>query len=894
MKKIKRALAAFLSAAMLCGALAVPAMPASAADSIESNYTWGAMKIGGGGFVSGIVTGKDTMYARTDVGGAYRYNYDTDSWEQLFSFINETDKGMLSVDAMAIDPTDDNTVYFLCGCAYFSDARTAIYKTTDGGKTFTIVDVTDLIQVHGNGNGRHTGESIAIDPDNPNVLYCGGDVTAGESCLIKSTDGGETWKPVKSYDDLGLYKETIKWPFWTEHETRALINDEYRFQNGVASIKIYGGKVYVATSTTGKNSLVCADVKTDEFTDLSAIDTEHYPARITSNGKGLLYITYQSSLSNSDAGMSGAIYKYDTATGEAVNIAPTANGFSEVHVDPKNPDRLITSTSGLWYSQMWQAWSDEHSPAWGDRFFRSEDGGETWREITPGNELSWGGPLAAHYLEDNGYAWIRDKAIHWVGSLVIDPRNSDRIHITSGNGVFCCDDTWAETPTLYFHPDGIEEVVSLDFCSTADGYDVSAIGDYDGFVHESPDVIGIQHKPNMGSTSSIAICPQDTNIWFRLAEGDNDVASAFYSKDAGKTWIKTTGPKGGKAAIAKIGDTYRIFASAKGGGQYSDDFGETWESISLTGLYYDMRPGFLPDPENPEIVWAYGYSKAANQYDTTPTEYKLYKSTDGGKTFSAPTSVCPYDSCDAATRIAYLGGGDIVLGGGWNGAYKVNGKTDEIEKLPVFYCKTIGYGCGEKAGDPNALYMYGRPTEADIEGLYRSTDSGQTWLLINTENLYGGTGNGNYIVGDMDEFGKMYMSTVGCGIIYGEVTGSEKPKPVTPSESGDKETDPKDTDPKDTDSKETDPKDTDSKDTDPKDDKPADGEPFYGDVNCDGEVDIMDVIKLNKYLLGSGELDAQGKLNANVDANKSIDTTDSLNILKCVVALVKQTDFPIK
>ena len=66
--------------------------------------------------------GKKVMYARTDVGGAYKYNYKTESWDQLLGFINDSDRGLLSVDAMAIDPTDDDTVYFLCGCAYFSAA----------------------------------------------------------------------------------------------------------------------------------------------------------------------------------------------------------------------------------------------------------------------------------------------------------------------------------------------------------------------------------------------------------------------------------------------------------------------------------------------------------------------------------------------------------------------------------------------------------------------------------------------------------------------------------------------------------------------------------------------------------------------------------------------------
>ncbi len=68
----------------------------------------------------------------------------------------------------------------------------------------------------------------------------------------------------------------------------------------------------------------------------------------------------------------------------------------------------------------------------------------------------------------------------------------------------------------------------------------------------------------------------------------------------------------------------------------------------------------------------------------------------------------------------------------------------------------------------------------------------------------------------------------------------------------------------------------------------------YGDVNCDNDVDILDVIALNKYLLGAQELSAQGRINADVDANKDIDSTDSLNILKCVVKLITQADFPIK
>lgn len=61
---------------------------------------------------------------------------------------------------------------------------------------------------------------------------------------------------------------------------------------------------------------------------------------------------------------------------------------------------------------------------------------------------------------------------------------------------------------------------------------------------------------------------------------------------------------------------------------------------------------------------------------------------------------------------------------------------------------------------------------------------------------------------------------------------------------------------------------------------------LYGDTNCDGEVDILDVITLNKYLLGTGELSDAGKRNADVDRSNVMDATDSLNILKCVVEML--------
>lgn len=442
----------------------------------------------------------------------------------------------------------------------------------------------------------------------------------------------------------------------------------------------------------------------------------------------------------------------------------------------EDPKKLLARTCGVWSDQWYETeWTDT-SIAWGDHFYRSEDGGETWLDITPGQvEGRWSdNPIQiSNPIDINGYKWIYGKAIHWGSGILIDPRNPDKILLTSGNGVFACDNIWAEKEIqFYFDPKGVEEVVALDMVSVKGGYAFSAIGDYDGYIHSDVNEIGIQYQPNMGSTAVIAVCHEDPTVMARFSENSG---KGYYSKDSGVTWteMKDAGGTSGKGAIAKIGTTYRIFHTTENGINYTDDFGDTWSKS--TGLVGTKQFGVLVDFADSNIVYA--YTAKYNSYwfyDTTKTEptlddaqYDLGVSTDGGKTFTN-TIVCPYDQCDVANRIAYLGKGHFILAAGWQGAYISDDFGKTLNKLDVFYCKTIGFGAPEKKDGVNTVFMYGKPTTDDIEGIYRSTDAGKTWLLINTQNLYGGTGNGNFLVGDMNTFGMLYMSTVGCGIIYGK------------------------------------------------------------------------------------------------------------------------------
>jgi len=230
--------------------------------------------------------------------------------------------------------------------------------------------------------------------------------------------------------------------------------------------------------------------------------------------------------------------------------------------------------------------------------------------------------------------------------------------------------------------------------------------------------------------------------------------------------METIGRSGsGRGAITQIGDEkYRFFHATQIGILYSDDYGRNWkDSTGLIGEQF----GIFVEESDPMIVYSYSYMKKS-EINPTP-KYILGLSGDGGKTFHSKP-ICDYDGNDYSNRISSIGKGEIALCAGNNGIYIVSNYGEKINKIEtVEYCKTIGYGAPEKEGKKNTLYMYGRPLKNDPEGLYRSQDGGITWVLINYQNLYGGTGDGNFIVGDMNTFGSLYMSTLGYGILFGKI-----------------------------------------------------------------------------------------------------------------------------
>jgi hypothetical protein len=89
----------------------------------------------------------------------------------------------------------------------------------------------------------------------------------------------------------------------------------------------------------------------------------------------------------------------------------------------------------------------------------------------------------------------------------------------------------------------------------------------------------------------------------------------------------------------------------------------------------------------------------------------------------------------------------------------------------VTSCSAVGLGKAAPGASYFTLYIWG--TVNGVVGVHRSIDEGATWVRVNDDaHEYGGPGNGQFVMGDMNVYGRVYLSTVGRGIAYGEPGGT--------------------------------------------------------------------------------------------------------------------------
>jgi photosystem II stability/assembly factor-like uncharacterized protein len=162
--------------------------------SLDQFKNWKPRNIGPAG-MSGRVTAVDVVVNSPDTwiigaasGGVWKTTNAGASWQSLFD-----DQPTLNIGSIAIQQSNPNIVWVGTGEGNPRNSLNigeGIYKSMDGGKTWRRMGLEKTRNIH----------RIIIDPTNPNIVYAGviGNPYAEhpERGVYKTTDGGETWTRV--------------------------------------------------------------------------------------------------------------------------------------------------------------------------------------------------------------------------------------------------------------------------------------------------------------------------------------------------------------------------------------------------------------------------------------------------------------------------------------------------------------------------------------------------------------------------------------------------------------------------------------------------------------------------------------------------------------------------
>jgi photosystem II stability/assembly factor-like uncharacterized protein len=736
----------------------LPSLPALAAEGPASvPYAWKSVQIVGGGFVDGFVfhpTAKDVLYARTDIGGAYRRDPRTRRWEPMLDWVSYADLNLMGVESIAVDPSDPGKVYLACGTYTAPDVPDgAILRSSDQGRTFQRTNVP--IKFGGNEAGRGNGERMAVDPNDGRILFLG----TRKSGLWKSTDGAVTWTKVASFpaDVLQLPTEETKLPAWRGGGRSSIVFvvfDPASGTKGKASQTLLAG-----VSVMGRPGLFRSDDGGGSWKVVAGQPTKYRPNHAVLASDGNLFITY-----GTDPGPmqmeDGAVWKLDTRTGAWTDITPDKPdkerkfGYAAVSVDARNPKVLIASSF--------------YRPK-GEDVFRSIDGGATWKPV-------FGGGGAFDFTLA---PYVKDTDIHWLFDVEIDPSNPDHAMFTTGYGGWETHDLTKldkNLPTRWtVMSPGIEETVALALYSPTKGaHLVTAVGDYSGFVHwdlDKPAPGGNPKPPFLGNTHDVSGGELNPKVIVRVGRPRPGNKSLGYSLDGGKTWHEPASvpdPKAsaGHIAVSSDGATW-VWTPHENVPYVTADKGASWTPCA--GLPKDTR--VVADRVNPKRF-----------YGIALFDGKLFESLDGAAHFTERPLVLPGglprrggagddnrtdrgDDRGGQDRIYATPGreGDLWLAA-YDGLYHSPGGKELVRIPGVEQIHAFGFGKAAPRAKIGALYLVG--TVQGQRGFFRSTDGGATWLRINDDQHQWGLVL--HITGDPKKFGRVYVGTHGRGTFYGD------------------------------------------------------------------------------------------------------------------------------
>ncbi len=759
-KKLAQLLAGALlvTGAVVTGMVAAGTAP-SAVAAASDPYNWRNAEIAGGGFVPGIVfnpTERNLIYARTDIGGAYRWDESTQRWKPLLDWVGWENWGYNGVHSLATDPVQTNRVYAAVGM-YTNDwdpNNGAILRSTDKGDTWQVTTLP--FKLGGNMPGRGMGERLAVDPNRDSVVYFGAPNGNG---LWRSTDFGVTWAKVTAFPNAGNYSDVP--------------SDSTGYQSHQP------GVVWVAfdksTGTSGN---------TTQGIYVGVADKQNTVYRSTNGGTSweriagqpvnhVMYIA-TSDVAGPYAGAKGDVWKYDITSGAWTQISPIPSsssddyfGYSGLTIDRQNPNTIMVATQISWWPDV--------------IFFRSTDGGASWTRVW--DWTSYPNRSFRYTMDISSSPWLTfgtnpqppevTPKLGWMTeSMEIDPFNSNRMMYGTGATLYGTTNltNWDGNTQFTIKPmaAGIEETAVLDLISPPTGAPlISGLGDIGGFRHTSLTSVppAMFTQPTFTTTSSLDYAETNPSVMVRAgnftdSDRPNDSHVAF-STDGGANWFQGTEPsgidEGGTVAAAADGSRF-VWSPHAVPPYYSVGFGNSWTQVQ------GLPTAAIVESDRVNSNKFYGFDGG-----------RFYVSTNGGATFTQTVST----GLPSAAKFKAMPGkeGDIWLAGDTGLFHSTNSGTSFTKVSTVTSARNIGFGKAAPGRTNMALFTLG--VIDGVSGLYRSDDTGATWVRINdNQHQYGNAGEA--LTGDPRIYGRVYLGTNGRGIVYGDRTGSEPPPTTDP------------------------------------------------------------------------------------------------------------------
>lgn len=677
----------------------------------QPSYQWGNLKIGGGGYVTGIAIhpqDKHIMYIRTDVGGAYRWDVKAEQWIQMLNWVGPDNDNLIGVDGMALDPNLPDRIYLALGRDINGDG--GVFRSDDRGETWT-----RLMTAAFEGNGRAArwiGECLAVDPHSSREIYAG----TRRNGLWRSSDEGKTWSKVVGVPDgyTGSSPTGV----------RTIVFDPAEKISGRSST-IYAG-------VPGQGIFYSKDAGVS-FVPMAGSPIN--PARMQVVNREL-FVTH-------DTGV--ALW----SDGRWNDISPASGkNYVGLAVDETDSRKIVTA----------QRYRSFFNP-----MYRSDNKGQTWEQVN-----TEAVPASLHV---NIPWWSKTRFSSATAGMAFVPDGLGELYYTDWFGVWKSPDVWAKSTDWFTLVKGHEETVVLTLVSPPSGALVySGMADVFGFRHDNTDAYPEKRLYPLNECFSIAVCEKSpSNIAILGAKtwgGDQTRLST--SSDFGETWTDRTLPEGavlGRIAVSAVNPDHMVYIVGGGKAYYSENRGDSWE-VSKNA------PANAVGLTN---IWNKDNALAADMLDGSFYIFKegvLYASTNGGMDWTAKNEIPIPDAAGFLNVIPTPGRqGEVWVSLDKNGLWRTIDGGRTFNRVPAFdAARLFSWGAPAPGSTFPTAYCYGAIGKK--WGLYRSVDMGMNWVRINDDEHQFPSGV-KAIAGDRQTFGRIYIGSGGVGIFYGEPVKSD-------------------------------------------------------------------------------------------------------------------------